>query len=213
MDFISEELLDYVTKNSHDEPDILKELTRETYQKVLLPRMLSGALQGRFLSMISKLTSPKRVLEIGTYTGYATLCLAEGLIKGGSIDTVDKNEELFDFQRKYFDRSGYGSQIKQHLGNAIDIIPALKPGYDLVFFDADKTNYLNYFELVLPKMNSGGVILSDNVLWSGKVIKQADPKDKDTQVLQEFNRLLASDPRIESVLLPLRDGLTMSRVR
>ena len=213
MDFISEELLDYVTKNSHDEPDILKELTRETYQKVLLPRMLSGALQGRFLSMISKLTSPKRILEIGTYTGYATLCLAEGLIKGGSIDTVDKNEELFDFQRKYFDRSGYGSQIKQHLGNAIDIIPELKRGYDLVFLDADKTNYLNYFELVLPKMNSGGVILSDNVLWSGKVIKQADPKDKDTQVLQEFNRLLASDPRIESVLLPLRDGLTMSRVR
>ena len=213
MDFISEELLDYVTKNSHDEPDILKELTRETYQKVLLPRMLSGALQGRFLSMISKLTSPKRVLEIGTYTGYATLCLAEGLIKGGSVDTVDKNEELFDFQRKYFDRSGYGSQIKQHLGNAIDIIPALKPGYDLVFLDADKTNYLSYFELVLPKMNAGGVILSDNVLWSGKVIKQADPKDKDTQVLQEFNRLLASDPRIESVLLPLRDGLTMSRVR
>ena len=213
MDFISEELLDYVTKNSHDEPDILKELTRETYQKVLLPRMLSGALQGRFLSMISKLTSPKRVLEIGTYTGYATLCLAEGLIKGGSIDTVDKNEELFDFQRKYFDRSGYGSQIKQHLGNAIDIIPALKPGYDLVFLDADKTNYLSYFELVLPKMNSGGVILSDNVLWSGKVIKQADPKDNDTQVLQEFNRLLASDPRIESILLPLRDGLTMSRVR
>ena len=213
MDFISKELLDYVTKNSHDEPDILKELTRETYQKVLLPRMLSGALQGRFLSMISKLTSPKRVLEIGTYTGYATLCLAEGLIKGGSVDTVDKNEELFDFQRKYFDRSGYGSQIKQHLGNAIDIIPALKPGYDLVFLDADKTNYLSYFELVLPKMNSGGVILSDNVLWSGKVIKQADPKDKDTQVLQEFNRLLATDPRIESVLLPLRDGLTLSRVR
>jgi caffeoyl-CoA O-methyltransferase len=213
MDFISEELLDYVTKNSHDEPDILKELTRETYQKVLLPRMLSGALQGRFLSMLSKLTSPKRILEIGTYTGYATLCLAEGLTKDGSIDTLDKNEELFDFQRKYFDRSGYGSQIEQHLGNAINIIPDLKSGYDLVFLDADKTNYLNYFELVLPIMNSGGVILSDNVLWSGKVIKQADPKDKDTQVLQEFNRLLATDPRIESVLLPLRDGLTLSRVR
>ncbi len=213
MDFISEELLDYVTKNSHDEPDILKELTRETYQKVLLPRMLSGTLQGRFLSMLSKLTSPNRILEIGTYTGYATLCLAEGLVKGGSIDTVDKNEELFDFQRKYFDRSGYGSQIEQHLGNAIDIIPKLQSGYDLVFLDADKTNYLNYYELVLPKMNIGGLILSDNVLWSGKVVKQADPKDKDTQVLQEFNRLLATDPRIESVLLPLRDGLTLSRVR
>ena len=211
MDFISEELLYYVTKNSHDEPDILKELTRETYQKVLLPRMLSGALQGRFLSMISKLTSPKRVLEIGTYTGYATLCLAEGLIKGGSIDTVDKNEELLDFQRKYFDRSGYGSQIKQHLGNAIDIIPELKPGYDLVFLDADKTNYLNYFELVLPKMNSGGVILSDNVLWSGKVTTDEVNTDIDTKALDEYNKKIHNDPRVENVLMPVRDGLMVAR--
>ena len=160
------------------------------------------------LSVSTKETVPSRSPPI-----YATLCLAEGLVKGGSIDTVDKNEQLFDFQRKYFDRSGYGSQIEQHLGNAIDIIPKLKSGYDLVFLDADKTNYLNYYELVLPKMNAGGVIVSDNVLWSGKVVKQVNPKDKDTQVLQEFNRLLASDPRIESVLLPLRDGSTLSRVR
>jgi predicted O-methyltransferase YrrM len=212
MDFISSGLLDYVTKHSNEEPQILKDLTRETYQKVLLPRMLSGPLQGRFLSVLSKIIRPKKILEIGTYTGYATLCLAEGLAPNGIIDTLDKNEELLDFQRKYFNRSGYGDQINQHLGNAIDIIPKLSSDYDFVFLDADKTNYINYFELIIPKMNSGGVILSDNVLWSGKVIKEADVKDKDTQVLKEFNELLATDKRVESVLLPLRDGLTISRV-
>lgn len=213
MEFISEALADYVIANSQSEPKILKDLARETHQKVLLPRMLSGTLQGRFLSMLSKLITPKRILEIGTYTGYATLCLAEGLAIGGEIDTIDKNEELLDFQRKYFDRSGFGTQIHQHLGNAIDLIPNLKNDYDLVFLDADKSNYLNYFELVLPKTCSGGLILSDNVLWSGKVTQKADSDDKDTQVLQKFNKLLASDPRVESVLLPLRDGLTLSRVR
>jgi predicted O-methyltransferase YrrM len=213
MEFISEILADYVKANSQSEPEILTNLARETHQKILLPRMLSGTLQGRFLSMLSKLIAPKRVLEIGTYTGYATLCLAEGLVNGGEIDTIDKNEELMDFQRKYFDRSGFGTQIHQHLGNAIDLIPNLKHDYDLVFLDADKTNYLNYFELVLPKTRSGGLILSDNVLWSGKVTQKADPKDKDTQVLQKFNKLIASDPRVESVILPLRDGLTLSRVR
>jgi len=213
MEFISEALADYVIANSQSEPKILKDLARETHQKVLLPRMLSGTLQGRFLSMLSKLITPKRILEIGTYTGYATLCLAEGLASGGEIDTIDKNEELLDFQRKYFDRSGFGTQIHQHLGNAIDLIPNLKNDYDLVFLDADKSNYLNYFELVLPKTRSGGLILSDNVLWSGKVTQKADSDDKDTQVLQKFNKLLASDPRVESVLLPLRDGLTLSRVR
>ena len=212
MDFISSGLLDYVTKHSNEEPQILKDLTRETYQKVLLPRMLSGPLQGRFLSVLSKIIRPKKILEIGTYTGYATLCLAEGLAPNGIIDTLDKNEELLDFQRKYFNRSGYGDQINQHLGNAIDIIPKLSSDYDFVFLDADKTNYINYFELIIPIMNSGSVILSDNVLWSGKVIKEADVKDKDTQVLKEFNKLLATDKRVESVLLPLRDGLTISRV-
>ena len=157
MDFISSGLLDYVTKHSNEEPQILKDLTRETYQKVLLPRMLSGPLQGRFLSVLSKIIRPKKILEIGTYTGYATLCLAEGLAPNGIIDTLDKNEELLDFQRKYFNRSGYGDQINQHLGNAIDIIPKLSSDYDFVFLDADKTNYINYFELIIPKMNSGGV--------------------------------------------------------
>tara|TARA_B100000767_G_scaffold266241_1_gene283325 strand:- start:4795 stop:5436 length:642 start_codon:yes stop_codon:yes gene_type:complete len=213
MEFISEVLADYVVANSQSEPKILTDLARETYQKVLLPRMLSGTLQGRFLSMLSKLIAPKRVLEIGTYTGYATLCLAEGLANGGEIDTIDKNEELMDFQRKHFDRSGFGTQIHQHLGTAIDLIPNLKHNYDLVFLDADKTNYLNYFELVLPKTRSGGLIISDNVLWSGKVTQKADSKDKDTRVLQKFNELVANDPRVDSVLLPLRDGLTLSRVR
>jgi len=212
MEIISEKLANYVTNNSQKEPEILTDLARETHQKVLLPRMLSGTLQGRFLSMLSKLISPERILEIGTYTGYATLCLAEGLADKGEIDTIDKNEELVDFQRKYFDRSGFGKQIHQHLGNAIDLIPDLKNEYDLVFLDADKSNYLNYFELVLPKTRPGGLILSDNVLWSGKVTQQVDPKDKDTQVLQKFNKLLANDPRVESVLLPLRDGLTLTRV-
>ena len=213
MEFISNALYDYVVAHSQEEPPLLADLYRQTHLKVLQPRMLSGPLQGRFLSMLSKLIAPKRVLEIGTYTGYATLCLAEGLVNGGEIDTIDKNEELMDFQRKYFDRSGFGTQIHQHLGNAIDLIPNLKHDYDLVFLDADKTNYLNYFELVLPKTRSGGLILSDNVLWSGKVTQKADPKDKDTQVLQKFNKLIASDPRVESVILPLRDGLTLSRVR
>tara|TARA_B100000767_G_C19772089_1_gene540604 strand:+ start:3456 stop:4097 length:642 start_codon:yes stop_codon:yes gene_type:complete len=212
MDLIDNNLLDYVTQNSQEEPEILKDLTRETYQKILLPRMLSGTLQGRFLSILSKIIRPKKILEIGTFTGYATLCLCEGLVKGGQIDTMDKNEELIDFQRKYFNRSDYGSQIHQHLGNAIDLLPTLQDGFDLVFIDADKKNYINYFELVLPKINSGGVIISDNVLWSGKVLKEAEDNDTDTMILQEFNKLLASDPRIESILLPLRDGLTISRV-
>lgn len=212
MDFISEELLIYATKNSQKEPQILQDLTRETHQKILFPRMLTSPLQGRFLSMLSKLIMPKRVLEIGTYTGYSTLCFAEGLDKNGMIDTIDKNEELLDFQRKYFDLSGYGKQIKQHLGDALKVISNLKSRYDLCFLDADKSNYINYFELVLPKMKSGGVILTDNVLWSGKVLKKAEENDLDTSVLQDFNKLLAKDSRIESVLLPIRDGLTISRV-
>ena len=165
MDFISSGLLDYVNKHSNEEPQILKDLTRETYQKVLLPRMLSGPLQGRFLSVLSKIIRPKKILEIGTYTGYATLCLAEGLAPNGIIDTLDKNEELLDFQRKYFNRSGYGDQINQHLGNAIDIIPKLSSDYDLVFLDADKTNYINYFELIIPKMNSTISIELDHNLY------------------------------------------------
>lgn len=213
MHFISEELENYVTLHSQDEPKLLTELNRETHQKILQPRMLSGHFQGRVLSMISKLVNPKNILEIGTYTGYATLCLAEGLQENGSIDTLDNNEELYDFQRKYFDKSEYGKKIAQHLGNALDIIPTLGKKYDLVFIDADKENYINYFNIVLPKMNKGGVILSDNVLWSGKILQEVKPNDKSTRTLLEYNRILRENDKIETVLLPIRDGLTVSRVK
>ena len=211
MEFIASSLFDYVVKHSQAEPPLLTELTRETHLKVLQPRMLSGPLQGRFLSILSKLISPKRILEIGTFTGYATLCLAEGLAKDGRIDTLDINEELTDFQRSFFDRSPWGKQIHQHTGNALELIPQLNKTYDLIFIDADKKNYLNYLELVLPKLCSGGLLLSDNVLWSGKVLEETQKKDEDTRVLKEFNKLLSSHTELETVLLPLRDGLTISR--
>ncbi len=211
MEFIASSLFDYVVKHSQAEPDLLAELTRETHLKVLQPRMLSGPLQGRFLSLLSKLIAPKRILEIGTFTGYATLCLAEGLTKEGHLDTLDINEELVDFQRSFFDRSPWGSKILQHTGNALELIPNLSHTYDLVFIDADKKNYLNYLDLVLPKLASGGLLLSDNVLWSGKVLEQTQKKDEDTRVLKEYNALLSNHPELETVLLPLRDGLTISR--
>ncbi|WP_440068847.1 O-methyltransferase [Tenacibaculum discolor] len=212
MHFLPEELDNYVIKHSQAEPKILQELGRETWQKVLNPRMLSGAFQGRVLSMISKLIQPKSILEIGTYTGYSALCLAEGLSKEGKLYTIDKNEELEELQYKYFQKSNYKDQITQYVGNAIDIIPTIDSKFDLVFIDADKSNYVNYFHLIIEKMNKGGVILSDNVLWSGKVVEELDPKDTDTKVLLEYNRLLNDDSRLETVLLPIRDGLTISRV-
>jgi predicted O-methyltransferase YrrM len=211
MHFIPEELDDYVVSHTQDEPKLLQELNRETYQKILQPRMLSGHYQGRLLSMLSKLFNPKTILEIGTYTGYSALCLAEGIQFNGELHTIDIDEELYDFQRKYFDKSGYGSQIHQHLGNALDIIPKLEMTFDLVFIDADKENYANYFNCVIDKLNSGGVILSDNVLWSGKVIEPLQDDDTSTKALIEYNMLLKNDKRIESVLLPIRDGLTISR--
>ena len=212
MHFLPEKIDDYVISHSQNEPQILQELSKETWQKVLNPRMLSGAFQGRVLSMISKLVQPKNVLEIGTYTGYSALCIAEGLHPEGKIYTIDKNEELETLQEKYFEKSGYQNQIQQYVGNALEIIPTLDVKFDLVFIDADKSNYINYFHLIIDKMNSGGIILSDNVLWSGKVVEKLDPKDIDTKVLLEYNKLLNSDERIETVLLPIRDGLTVSRV-
>lgn len=211
MFFIPQKLDDYVVAHSENEPELLQQLTRETYQKILQPIMLSGPYQGRVLSMISKLIRPKTILELGTFTGYATLCLAEGLQKDGTIHTIDINEELEDFQRKYFDKSDYGNQIIQHVGNAMDIVPKLDTHFDLVFIDADKPNYVNYFNLIIDKLNSGGIILSDNVLWHGKVVEPLNAKDIATKTLLEFNTLLKEDPRIETVLLPIRDGLTISR--
>jgi predicted O-methyltransferase YrrM len=210
MHFISEKLDDYVVRHSEQEPALLKALTRETYQKVLQPRMLSGHYQGRILSVLSKLIRPKTILELGTFTGYSALCLAEGLDKNGVLHTIDINEELVDFQKRYFDKSDYGAQIVQHLGSALDIIPTIETTFDLVFMDADKPNYINYFHQIIDKLNPGGVILSDNVLWSGKVIEPLDPSDISTKIVLEYNRLLKEDSRIETVLLPIRDGLTIS---
>lgn len=211
MHFLSDKLDDYIVKHSEDEPELLQQLNRETYQKIIQPRMLSGHYQGRLLSMISKLISPKYILEIGTYTGYSALCLAEGMQSDGELHTIDKNEELADFQRKYFDASGYGEGIHQHIGDALEIIPKIDKTFDLVFIDADKENYVNYFHLIIDKLKTGGIILSDNVLWSGKVIEPLDEKDVSTKGILEYNQLLKTDERIETVMLPIRDGLTISR--
>lgn len=212
MHFLSQDLEDYIEQHSENEPALLGELNKETYQKILLPRMCSGHFQGRVLSMLSKLIRPLNILEIGTFTGYAALCLCEGMKENGQLHTIDIKEELVDFQRKYFDKSPWKNQILQHLGEAIDIIPTLNLKFDLVFIDADKENYINYFHQILPKMNVGGIILSDNVLWSGKVVEPLQKNDLSTKILLEYNLLLKNDPRIETVLLPIRDGLTVSRV-
>ena len=212
MHFLSEDLENYIEQHSENEPELLAQLNKESYQKVLLPRMLSGHFQGRVLSMLSKLIQPKNILEIGTYTGYSALCLCEGMKENGVLHTIDIKEELVDFQRKYFDKSPWSNQIVQHLGNAINIIPNIDLKFDLVFIDADKENYINYFNLIVPKINKGGVILSDNVLWSGKVLDEVNPNDTSTAILIEYNLLLKNDSRVETVLLPIRDGLTISRV-
>jgi len=212
MHFLSEDLEDYVAAHSQAEPELLAQLNKETYQKILLPRMLSGHFQGRVLSMLSKLIRPTSILEIGTYTGYATLCLCEGMQENGIVHTIDIKEELIDFQRKYFDKSPWGSQIVQHLGEAVTIIPKLETQFDLVFIDADKENYLNYYEMIVPKMKQGGIILSDNVLWSGKVVEPLKEGDLSTKILLEYNQRLNNDSRVETVLLPIRDGLTVTRV-
>jgi caffeoyl-CoA O-methyltransferase len=212
MHFISQELEDYIEQHSEKEPELLAALNKETYQKILLPRMLSGHFQGRVLSMLAKLIRPVNLLEIGTFTGYSALCLCEGMQENGVLHTIDIKEELIDFQRKHFDKSPWGKQIVQHLGEATEIIPNLDLKFDLVFIDADKENYINYFKMIVPKMNKGGIILSDNVLWSGKVLEPLHPNDLSTKILMEYNNLLKNDPRVETVLLPIRDGLTVSRV-
>jgi len=209
MNFLDHNLVTYLAEHSEQEPKLLQELARETHLKILQPRMLSGAYQGRLLALLSKLIAPKHILEIGTYTGYSALCLAEGLQANGQIDTIDINEELTDMQRKYFDVSGYGKHIVQHLGNAGEIIPAIEGTFDFVFIDADKEQYPLYFDLIVDRVRSGGLIIADNVLWSGKVLEPAT--DQATESLQSFNKKVAKDSRVETVILAVRDGLTLLR--
>lgn len=213
MNVIDEKLMAYAINHSEDEPELLQKLSRETWQRSLAPNMLSGHFQGRLLSLLSKLVKPEVILEIGTFTGYSALCLAEGLSRTGILHTVDCNEELTDFQQRYFSQSVYKDQIISHLGDATAIIPKLQTKFDLVFIDADKANYCNYFHLVIEKMNPGALIISDNVLWYGKVVQPLKQDDEDTKAIMAFNQLLKNDPRIETVLLPIRDGLTLSRVK
>jgi predicted O-methyltransferase YrrM len=211
MEFIDEGIEEYARQHTEPENDLLKELVRETHAMVLQPRMLSGHLQGRFLSFIAKVYQPSLILEIGTYTGYSALCLAEGLNPTGRLITVDVNEELESFTRSFFNRSAYRDQIDYRIADAAVEIPKLDGPIDLVFIDADKRNYALYFDLVISKMRSGGLILVDNVLWSGKIIEET-AKDKSTEALRDFNTKVANDPRVEPLLLPIRDGLFLLRV-
>lgn len=214
MKIVNEKIENYIEENTQDEPALLQDLNKETYKTIWNAGMLSGHYQGRLLSMLSKLINPKNILEIGTFTGYSALCMAEGMQADGELHTIDTNEELHDLQRKYFDASDYGKQIIQHTGDAKEIIPKLTSTFDLVFIDADKKSYKNYVELVLPKMKSGGIIISDNVLWKGKVAEEAAVKvDKHTISLRAFNTFMKDHPELESIILPIRDGLTLSRVK
>jgi predicted O-methyltransferase YrrM len=211
MNYINEHLEDYIIKHSQQEPRILKDLNRETNLKVLQPRMISGAHQGRLLSIISKIISPTKILEIGTFTGYSTLCLSEGLTKDGRIHTVDINEELYDLQRKYFKKSPFNDNIIQHLGNALEVIPTMDNNFDLIFLDADKNNYPEYLDVLISKLKIGGVLLSDNVLWDGKVLNPISEKDTSTKAIVKYNKLLSQREDMDNVILPIRDGLTISR--
>jgi caffeoyl-CoA O-methyltransferase len=212
MDFLSPELQQYISRHTSPEPPLLSQLNRETHTKVMKPRMLSGHVQGRFLALLSQMIKPKQVLEIGTYTGYSAICLAEGLAPGGLVHTIDVNEELEDMVRDYLSRAGLTEKVRYYLGPALQLIPTLDFSFDLVFIDADKINNALYYEMVLDKVVPGGFILVDNVLWSGKVAQQTNKKiDADTQSILDFNARIQADDRVENLLLPLRDGLMMIR--
>ncbi len=210
MSFICEKLLNYCITNSSRESEILRELNRQTHIRTLNPRMICGKHQGRFLSMISKIIKPKKILEIGTFTGYSTLCLAEGLEKEGEIDTIDNNYELKKIQNYFFNLSKLQDKINQFTCDAIEILPKLKDKYDLIFLDADKKNYLNYLNLIVPLLSKKGVLISDNVLWSGKVISVNENNDSETEILKKFNHKLSNHKNLETVLLPIRDGISLS---
>ena len=209
MKFLPEKIENYSAENTSRESDLLSELNRETWAKVMTPRMLSGHLQGRILSMISNMLKPKTIIEIGTYTGYSALCLAEGLTENGILHTIDINEEYTSYAHKYFQRSDYTDKITQHIGNAVDIIPSITEKVQLVFIDADKENYSNYYNLIFDKLEIDGYIIADNVLWSGKVVE--DKMDIETKALDEYNKMIQNDNRVENILLPVRDGLMICK--
>jgi len=211
MEFIDEALDQYVCAHTSAENELLAKLNRDTHVNVLQPRMLSGHFQGRILSMLSHMIRPERILEIGTYTGYSALCLAEGLTENGKLITIDVNAQLEDFVRGYFAQSELDPKIDYRIANAVELIPQLDEQFDIVFIDADKMNYINYYHLVFDKVKKGGYILSDNVLWSGKVTGDYEKLDKDTRLLMDFNKLIQEDGRVENVLLPIRDGIMIAR--
>ena len=211
MDFLDSKIEDYVVNHTEKENDLLHDLNRQTHINVLQPRMLSGHLQGRVLSMLSKMIKPESILEIGTYTGYSAICLAEGLTNEGKLITIDVNYELEDMVKKYIKKGGLDDKIDLKIGNALEIIPDLNQTFDIVFIDADKHNYINYYNLVFDKVNSGGYIIADNVLWSGKVLEKYEKLDKDTQVIVDYNKMVLEDERVENVLFPVRDGLMIAR--
>ena len=210
MDLLSDELKSYLESSCDPESDLLKQIDRETHLKVSLPRMLSGHYQGRVLSMLSKMICPRRILEIGTFTGYATLCLAEGLSEDGILHTIDINAELEDMVRASFAKSDLGLKIKYHIGNALEIIPNLNEIFDLIFIDADKKNNESYYNLTIDKLRSGGLIIVDNVLWSGKVIAEKK-RDSATTLISNFNEMVSADQRVEKLILPVRDGIFIIR--
>ncbi len=212
MDIIHPDIEKYIDHHTTGESDLLQKINRETHLYELMPRMLSGHVQGRFLSMISKMISPKCILEIGTYTGYSAICLAEGLHEGGELHTIDINEELIEKNKSRFHESGFGNKIIQHVGNALEIIPGLDKDFDLVFIDADKENYLNYYQMVMENLKPNSYVLADNVLWSGKILAENGSKiDKDTKAIIEFNNYVQQDSRVENVLVSIRDGLFLIR--
>lgn len=211
MHFISPELEEYLAQHHDPESELLNRLNRETHLKVLQPRMLSGPLQGRYLAMLSKIIQPKYILEIGTYTGYSALCLAEGLQENGELHSFEINDELESFCQRFFAESPKGHQIHLHIGDALVEVPKVQKAWDLVFIDADKPRYLDYYKLLIEALPNGAVILADNVLWSGKVLEKLDPNDESTKALLEFNTFVQEDNRVENLLLPLRDGLMCIR--
>jgi caffeoyl-CoA O-methyltransferase len=211
MNFLSQDIEEYALAHTTSEPEVLNKLNRETHLKMLMPQMLSGALQGMALKLFSQMIRPKNILEIGTFTGYSAICLAQGLQQGGKLHTLEVNEEFKEMILRYFKEAGVESKIQLHIGSAVHILPTLKEEFDLVFIDADKENYCTYYDLVFPKVRQGGFIIADNVLWSGKVLNSPMKMDKETKALFDYNEKIQGDSRVENMLLPLRDGLMIAR--